>query len=108
MEAIANHTGIVANIAFNVNPTWNSEITVDYSGFAESSGSTAGATYKHRYTYGVSVYAKVGGVIGYFDYFMCFTVVMTSITMLSLPTKIVTFVAVHCLGLCSVIYARER
>lgn len=98
-----DHEGIVCYVEIAALPVWNSMNTVAYTLLPTATDKTS--IYRTRYAFGVSVSVQSSGTFQWFDFSALLLIFSSSVVLLSLPTKIIQFVALSLLGRASKIYS---
>eukprot|EP00929_Paragymnodinium_shiwhaense_P042147 TRINITY_DN21862_c0_g1_i3.p1 TRINITY_DN21862_c0_g1~~TRINITY_DN21862_c0_g1_i3.p1 ORF type:complete len:570 (-),score=104.67 TRINITY_DN21862_c0_g1_i3:291-2000(-) len=96
--------GIVCEITIEADEVWNSKSQLSYSQVPRAG--TGDGSYRFRYMFGVSVDEDVLGTFTEFDYDQLIKFLAAQLVILGLPTQVVTYVALCCVGVLSTVYDR--
>eukprot|EP00929_Paragymnodinium_shiwhaense_P086069 TRINITY_DN46553_c0_g1_i2.p1 TRINITY_DN46553_c0_g1~~TRINITY_DN46553_c0_g1_i2.p1 ORF type:complete len:537 (-),score=77.85 TRINITY_DN46553_c0_g1_i2:284-1894(-) len=96
--------GVTCEVTIDADEVWNSRSQVHYTQVPDVD--TGIGSYRYRYMFGVSVDEVVMGTFQEFNYDQLIKFLAAQLVMLSLPTKVVTFVVLYCVGVLSTVYER--
>eukprot|EP00931_Biecheleriopsis_adriatica_P120223 TRINITY_DN95347_c0_g1_i1.p1 TRINITY_DN95347_c0_g1~~TRINITY_DN95347_c0_g1_i1.p1 ORF type:complete len:768 (-),score=109.89 TRINITY_DN95347_c0_g1_i1:141-2180(-) len=93
---------VLCKVIVKANPQWTSRPTLENIDIPSPFDSSARA--RSRYSYGIAIEAKGGGTMAAFHFTNLMSELVNWLVLLSLPDVVVSFIALHLIGLLSKVY----